>query len=149
MVGRPHFKIFDLQTGERECISKTDLPIIIWKWTLVDVCCDLEIGAHLLGWSESLSCSRAGKLKGISPDDWALTGPLAYVTKHWVNWFLKGALIFHHWEICEFLKNTGNVRTWSFWNSLMCAGSLKRPMWPHSCFKYFIYPILVRHYEVY
>jgi len=51
-------------------MSKVDLPVIIWKWTPVDTCSDLEIDAHIPGRSENLSCSRAGKLKGISPNDW-------------------------------------------------------------------------------
>ena len=50
-------------------MSKVDLSVIIWKWTPVDIYSDIEIGAHLSGRSESLSCSRVGKLKGINPDD--------------------------------------------------------------------------------
>jgi len=79
---------FVWQTKERECMSKTDLQVIIWKWTPVDICRDLEIGAYLSGRSESLNWSRAGKLNGISPDDWSLMGSLDYVTKCYINWFI-------------------------------------------------------------
>ena len=50
-------------------MNKTNLQVIIWKLTPVDVCSDLEIGAHLRARSESLSYSPMGKLKDISPDD--------------------------------------------------------------------------------
>jgi len=68
-LGARTSKRFVWQTGERECMSKTDLQFIIWKWMHIDICSDLEIGAHLSGRPKSLSYSRVGKLKGISPDD--------------------------------------------------------------------------------
>ena len=42
-------KHFILQIGERECLNEVDLSVIIWKRIPVDVCSDIEIGAHLPG----------------------------------------------------------------------------------------------------
>jgi len=66
-----------LQTGEKECINKIDLLIIIWKWT--------PWSMYVLKRSY-FKCApprpiekpeltmHAGIMMGISPDDWSLDG---------------------------------------------------------------------------
>jgi len=51
-------------------VNKADFLVIIWKWTSINIWSDLEIGAHLLGWSGSLSYNRTGRPNDVSPDDW-------------------------------------------------------------------------------
>ena len=68
-LGTDFSKHFLLRIGERVCISKVDLPVIIWKLNPIVIYSDLEIGAHLSYRSKSLRYSRVGKLKYISPDD--------------------------------------------------------------------------------